>query len=265
MIPADQPIWIWSGGLTLLLIALAAALFAGSEAATSRRILLQFLFRIALPITILLGVPLLLLAQIIGIEDRLGQALIAGLVIAMGWLTTAMFTEIGRSRDRAEKLRDYHKALYAEIGNALRAIWDEGQSDGYMRATVEKMKADPTFVPFIPHERHDHVFDALVEKIEVLPRQTIDAIVAYYGQIKALSIMAEDMRGSYFRGKLAQERRIAMYEDYAQMRRQAFVLGQYALELIRAFSDGGASAADQVIARVNSPGAGPSGRSAGSE
>lgn len=256
---------IWIGGGFAALVLLWAALYLGSGAATPRLILSQFLFRIALPMAILLGVPLLFLAQLVDLEDRLWQALIAGTVIAMGWLTTAIFSEIGRSRSKAERLRDYHKALYAEIGNTLRAMWDEGRADDYMTATVARMRRENDFVPFIPHERHDHVFDAIVEEIEVLPRQTIDALVAYYSQVKALSIMAEDMRGEYFRATLPQERRIAMYEDYADMRRQAFILGQHALELIRAYAAGGAAAADAVIARVNSPDAARSDRSAGSE
>lgn len=259
-----QPYGLWAGAGLAALLALWAALFAGPDAGTSRRILVQFLFRIALPITILLGLPLVLLARTVNLEDRLWQALIAGLVIAMGWLTTAMFTEIGRSRQRAERLRDYHKAIYAEIGNNLNTLWTAEAIDGYAQRLIGRMKGDPDFVPFIPKEHNDHVYDAIIDRIDVLPRQTIDAIVAYYSQVKAISAIAEDMRGDAFK-TLSQDRRIAMYSDYVEMKKQALAFGTYATNLIRAYADGGAPAAEALIRAVSSRAEARSGRSPGSE
>ncbi|MFC6584639.1 hypothetical protein [Sulfitobacter aestuariivivens] len=188
------------------------------------------------------------------VDARIGQALIAGLVIAIGWLTTAIFAELGKRRARAEKLRDYHKAIYAEIGNTLESLWVPNESEAYVAKLIKKMKQDESYVPFIPREQHDHVYDAVIAEIDVLPRQTIDAIVAYYSLTKSLSALADDMRGETFRG-LEAERRVAMYSDYVGMRKQAFVFGKYALRRIKAYSDGGPKAAERV---VNTQGAGPS-------
>ncbi|WP_146590833.1 hypothetical protein [Puniceibacterium confluentis] len=240
-------------------------LFCGDEARVAQSVILQFFVTIALPVMALLGLPTVLLFALMGADPRLWQALIAGLVIATGWLTTAIFAELGRRRLKAERLRDYHKALYAEIGNALRALWDEGRSEDHVAKLSARMREDAEFVPFIPQEQHDRVYLAILDEIEVLPRQTIDAVVAYYSQMAALGHMVEDMRGETFRTVLTQDRRIAMYEDYSSMRRQAFILGQYALELMRAYAAGGAEAAEAVIARVSSPAADRSGPSAGSE
>lgn len=240
-----------------------------SDAPVARRIFSRFLFNIVLPLSVILGFPLLLIALSTDLDERVWQAIIAGVVIATGWLTTAIFNQLAKAQGKSERLRDYHKAIYAEIGNTLQNLWDEGQSEDIGAMMVERMQADPDFVPFIPKEQHDYVFDSILDEIEVLPRQTIDAIVAYYSLIKSISALAEDMRGDTFRS-LSQDRRVAIYEDYLSMRKQAFAFGQHALKLILAFARGGAADADKVArdaARrdVSSPGAAPSARSPGSE
>ncbi|OAN77726.1 hypothetical protein A8B82_12520 [Sulfitobacter sp. EhC04] len=243
-------------------VALCAVLLAvWREARVAGRIIAQFFLTIGLPVVLVLGALIWLALPLMGqIDPRVGQAMIAGLVIATGWLTTAIFAEGGKARARAEKLRDYHKALYAEIGNTLESLWEADSSEQYVNALIDRMRKEPNYVPFLPREQHDHVYDAVIAEIDVLPRQTIDAIVAYYSLIKSLSGLAEDMRGDTFR-TLDAERRIAIYSDYVGMRKQAFVFGKYALKLILAYSDGGSAAADRVI---NSPDAGRSAMSRGS-
>lgn len=241
-------------GLALAAAVLAAALWLGRDAEVTRRVFRRFVVNIALPLAVILGAPLVAVALVVRPPATVWPAIIAGAVIAGGWLTTAIFSELGKAQARAEKLRDFHKALYAEIGNALRGMWDEGRSEEMTAGIVARMRAEPEFVPFIPREHHDHIFNAVAREIEVLPRQTIDAIVAYYSLMKSVSALAEDMRGDKYAG-LEQPRRIAIYEDYAEMRQQAFILGQFALEVIGAYSEGGAAAADEVIARVNAAGA----------
>jgi len=257
--PAAVPAfpWILLGGA----VACALLLALWKEARTAARFIAQFFLTIGLPVVVVAGACVWLLLPLMGdLDPRIGQALIAGLVIAVGWLTTAIFAELAKARARAERLRDYHKAIYAEIGNTLESLWESGESDIYVEALIERMQADEAYVPFIPREQHDHVYDAVITEIDVLPRQTIDAIVAYYSLIKSLAALAEDMRGETFK-TLEKDRRIAMYSDYVSMRKQAFLFGKYALKLIRAFSDGGAKAAQRVI---NSPDAGQSAMSQGS-
>ncbi|MEM8824528.1 MAG: hypothetical protein AAGF30_13025 [Pseudomonadota bacterium] len=240
-----------------------AALWLGKGAEAPRRVILSFLFRVALPMSILVGVPLVLLAQVVVLEDRLWQALIAGSVIATGWLATAVFAESERRSAKAERTRDSHKALFAEIQSALSAFYGEGQAGTDSDQLIQRMQFDPDFVPFIPKEHHDTVFQALLDEIEVLPRQTIDAVVAFYALVAAIQSLAEDMRGETFR-HLKQDRRIAIYQDYVAMRLRAFTMGEYVLDLIAAYADGGAAEADRVAKQagalgVNSPGAGRTG------
>ena len=46
--------------------------------------------------------------------------------------------------------------------------------------------------------------------------------------------------------RLPQDRRIALYRDYMQMRLRAFAVGQYLLKLISAYADGGPERAEAV-------------------
>lgn len=225
----------------------AATLALWKEARTAGLIIAQFFLTIGLPVVVILGaVTWVTLPVLSRLDERVQQAMIAGLVIAVGWLTTAIFAELAKARRRAERLRDYHKAIYAEIGNTLESLWDADETESYVAELIDRMQRDESYVPFIPREQHDHVYDAVITELDVLPRQSIDAIVAYYSLIKSVSALAEDMRGETFK-KLATDRRVAMYSDYVGMRKQAFLFGKHALRLIKAYSDGGVAAAERVI------------------
>ncbi len=245
---------------------LVIAFWLSEDAHVARRVFVQFIFNIALPLLVIFGSGLVVLATQVELDDRIWAAIIAGLVIATGWLTTAIFGALGKSRDKSEKLRDYHKALYAEIGNTLQILWDRGKAEAEADALVDRMKADSKFIPLIPREHHDFVYDSLVDEIEVLPRITIDAVVAYYSLIKSLAAQAEDMRGDIFRSQdMAQERRILMYRDYFETRKSAFAMGQYALRLIKEYAENGQAAAEALAKQLSSPGEAPSDLSQGSE
>ena len=259
--PADTGAWLLTA---LVVVGLVYGFALSGEAPVVRRVFLRFFALIALPLTVILGVMLWGLSLVVDLDERVWQAVVAGLFIASGWLTTAIFAELARTRDKAERLRDTHKALYAEIGNTLDGLWANGESAAYGKGIVERMQADDAFIPFIPREDHTHIYDNVVSQIEVLPRVTIDPIVGYYSQMKAVAALAEDMRGSGFR-RMSQDRRILMYRDYLEMRERGFAYGQYALTLIRGYSEGGETAARAAAEGFNTPGAGRNGRSRGSE
>ncbi|MFZ5962753.1 hypothetical protein ACOXXX_07350 [Thalassococcus sp. BH17M4-6] len=258
---------------TVAMLGLAALLalwgiatwMGGSESRLAARLIFQFFGSIALPVAAAMGLMLLLVARLTDLEERVWQALIAGLFIATGWLTTAVFSANAQRREKAEKTRDYHKALYAEIGNALNNLYDAGQGEAEGNRTLARMRVDQGFVPLVPREHDDHIYDAVLDEIEVLPRVTIDAIVSYYSLIKSIAALCDDMRGDRFRSEeFDQSRRIAMYSDYLEMRKQAFLSGQHALKLIKLYSEGDHDAAREA-ARISSPGAGRSDRLSGSE
>lgn len=196
------------------------------------------------------------------LDPRIWQAVIAGLIIGAGWFVNGWINRRDAARLRQEKLRDMHRAIFAEIGNNLANLWDAERLTAYADAMLGKMSADAEFVPFIPREHNDTVFDTLLPDIYVLPRQTIDPIVAYYSQIKAISTLVDDMRGDTYKG-MTQDRRMAMYGDYIEMKKQALEFGRYANGMVTEYANNGPKGADAFAKRVSSRAAGPSDRSQG--
>ena len=198
-----------------------------------------------------------------GIDARIWQAVIAGGFVAAGWLFNGWQNRRDAARLRREKLRDMHRAIFAEIGVYTANIWDEDALNAFANEMVERMEKNADFVPFIPHERGDVVFNAMIPDVHILPRQTIDPIVAYYSQLATISAFIEDMRGDAFR-QMMQTRRIAMYRDYIEMKKQALQFGRFANEIINAFGKGGATAAETMADKLNTRATGPSDQSRGS-
>ena len=198
------------------------------------------------------------------LDARIWQAVIAGLFLGAGWFVNGLLNRRAAEALRQEKLRDMHRALYSEIGNNLANLWDDARIESYAEGMLERMREDEDFVPFIPREHNDTVFDTLLPDIYVLPRQTIDPIVAYYSQLKSLAALVDDMRGVSFKA-MSQPRRIAMYSDYIEMKKQALSFGRYANAVIDAFGKGGREAAEAVKLEFNTPAEGPSDQLRGSE
>lgn len=176
------------------------------------------------------------------LESRVVQAVVAGLFVAFGWIVNGWQNRRVEARRRAERLRDVHRALFAEIGAWLAAVGDPEALEAERGRMVERMRADPAFLPFLAHQEFDRVYSAIIGEIHVLPRSSVDIVVAFYGQLGALRAMIEDMRSDRFAG-LAPERRIAIYEDYIRVTRLAFDYGNVALRLIDLFAKEGKAAA----------------------
>ena len=250
------------GFAALLLVAGLASwsLRSGStHAELARAILWDFLVDIAVPILLVVSVPLVLLALVTDLDFRLWQALIAGVFIATGWLTTAIFAEGERRRLKAEKLRDYHKAIYAEIRQSVGVFWAEGRARLEAARMIRRIRNEPGFAPLIPRERHDQVFAAILSDIEIFPRQTIDLIVDYYSHVGAMGALAEDMRSDRFlSADFGPRRRARTYLDFFRTRERSYELGLACLSVIKSYADGGAAAADAALDALNNPGAGPS-------
>lgn len=183
------------------------------------------------------------------LDPRIWQALIAGAFLAIGWVYNGWRNRVDGRRLRAEKLRDAHRALFAEIETFLVALESEETLDKYSEGLIDKMRADQRFVPFIPKERNDRVYSAIQSEINVLPRVTIDPVVMYYSLLDAISALAEDMRGETYKS-LSQERRIAIYRDYIAMRKQALTYGRRANHLISVYAKDGKLAAENTAAAL---------------
>ncbi len=207
------------------------------------------------------------MAWLAGLDSRIWQAVVAGAFLAAGWLVNGYRDRRGARGLRAERLRDLHRALFAEIGVQVTNLGAESRIRDDAARLLARMDADEAFVPFIPRERGDTVFRSALEDLSILPRVTIDPIVAYYAQLAAIEAMADDMRAAAF-ARLAPDRRRAIYADYVEMKVQAFRFGRIATHLVHVYAQDGKAEAEtraaalKVIAPgVSTPVEDPSGRS----
>jgi hypothetical protein len=194
---------------------------------------------------------------LLGLDARIWQAVVAGAFLALGWLVNGWQNRRERRALRAERLRDAHRALFAEIRAYLSQLVSRAELARYGDEMMARMRADPGFVPLVPRERSDRVFAALIAEIHILPRVTIDPLVTYYAHLHAIEALADDMRAEGY-AALGQERRIALYEDYIRMKGLALDYGEFCLAVIEAYASDGKSAAEAEARRLSSPGAGRS-------
>lgn len=178
------------------------------------------------------------------------QAVVAGAFLAFGWWYVARDNRRRDSEQRAARVRDMQRALYAEIRAYLAALERDALSQ-YGQRMAARIESDSGYFPIIPTEHNDAVFRALVAQIHVLPRDTIDPVVLYYSQLNAIGAMIADLREVGSRD-IGAERKAAMYRDYIAMKIGALELGRAALAAIRSNVDGRGG--------VNSPASGRSER-----
>ena len=186
------------------------------------------------------------------LDPRIWQAVLAGAFVALGWVFNGWQNRREAANLRAERLRDVHRALYAEIGANLSNLLSADHLDEECVAGLERIEAEKSgdpYVPFIGKESRDQIFQAIVGDIHVLPRTSIDAVVPYYAQVSAIAAMIEDLRGPTY-ASLSQDRRKQIYADYMAMKQQALLFGNHALRMINAYATHGADYANELEARL---------------
>jgi hypothetical protein len=216
-------------------------------------------------------------------DPRVAQAVVAGMFLALGWIVTGWQNRRAAQRLRDARMNDVQKAIFAEIAAYIEVLQRdnlERYSDQIVRKMRDTADSAHPFIPLIPTENNDSIFHALAEDISILPRVSIDPIVVYYSQLKAIEALIHDLRAPSF-ADLEPERRIKMYRDYIALKIEALDLGLNALDVIKTVSNDGP---DQTTAymslarfenalsekkdiadwltekRINNPGAGPSGQ-----
>lgn len=181
-------------------------------------------------------------------DPRLGAALVGALVVALGWFVSGL-RERGRDRRRREERSiDVQTALSAEIQHYVDILGNpEFDLDEAWQDMVAQMDADDTYVPLIPSERNDTMFQSILPDVQILPEPVIRPVVRYYNQVFAIEAMIEDLRSDHFRADTTpQLQRIRMYTDYISMKKEALRLGQNACDTLAESLNG---------APINSPGA----------
>ncbi|WBU63064.1 hypothetical protein [Paracoccus aerodenitrificans] len=178
------------------------------------------------------------------------SAMIAGLFLAAGWWVVAWQSRRRDIKQRADRVRDVQRAIFAEI-RAYLAVLQRDHIAEYGAEIADRIRSEPGYFPVIPTERNDAIFLAIVAELHVLPRDTIDPVVLYYSQLNAISAMIADLRELDLE-RIGPKRASAMYLDYISLKLGAIELGEAAMTAIKSNMDG--------TGRISSPDEAPSGR-----
>ena len=188
-------------------------------------------------------------------DPRFAAALVGAGVASVGWLMAGLRERGRERRHRRIRQEDLQVALRAEIQHYVDILGNPAfDLNEAWRAMVEVMEEDPDYVPLIPTERNDTVFQAMIADIHVLPEPAIQPVVRYYNQVFAVEAMIADLRADTFRDS-TQGQRIKMYTDYISLKLEALQQGRVALD---ALNDG--LRATRQARKISSPVAGLSDR-----
>ncbi len=173
----------------------------------------------------------------------IGPAIIATVFASVfGFLRDRHFD----GKRRQERVKDIQIALLAEI-RAYVAVLVRDRLDEFEQGMLARMQSDNSFVPFIPREKNDTFFQAILVDIHILPESSIDPVVVYYSQIVAIAEMALDMRTTMF-AKLEMQRRMDVYRNFISMKQEAVVLGLEAETMLDLHIKSGRQGVDRFLA-----------------
>lgn len=164
------------------------------------------------------------------VDPRIWQAVIAGLFVAVGWIVNGAQNRRDAARLRREQREDVQRALVAEIKHYLEVL--DGED---LNAAWEAMqpRIASGYVPFLPTEYNDMVFQSVLQNIHILPKTVIDPVVKYYSQLNAIEAQIADSRLKPFvegADDASCKRREIAYFQYLQMKQRART---YAVEALR--------------------------------
>lgn len=162
--------------------------------------------------------------------DWLSLLPLAALVGILGWFVKDGLDRTERSRLKFEKTRDFQKAIFAEIKDYLLKLeqLETAKTLSEFGLSVADQIREKDFVPFVPVEKNDTVYTAILNELHILPIDVIDPVVRYYSQLQDISSLISDMRSKDF-ASLERDRRAEMYIHYIAMKIEAKKLGSVAL------------------------------------
>ncbi|MEM7733309.1 MAG: hypothetical protein AAF280_11075 [Pseudomonadota bacterium] len=171
-------------------------------------------------------------------DTWVGPAIIAAVIAAMvnvvGFLLSGRRQRQSERRRRREKRVDIQTALKAEIDHYVATLSNDKMNlDEFWKDIVLRMEQDPAYIPFIPAEKNDMVFQSVLQDISILPGPVVEPVTYYYNQVVAISALIEDLRSPDFRNTdpargpvMTQDQRIAIFTDYIGLKNEALEAGR---------------------------------------
>src|SRR5690606_38142922 len=131
-----------------------------------------------IPVGALAGGVIYLVWGHLGDDDELLKALIAGIVVAGGWVAGFVTQELRRADGRDERCDDLMAALEVEIGFVVKksraANWAKEQE-----RLAEEFRRDSDYVPYIHLRLPTEALDRIMANVEILPKSHIESVSAY--------------------------------------------------------------------------------------
>ncbi len=186
-------------------------------------LLARVIFRVALALVPLVALATVVIGQVILPNESLKDvhpALIAGTMLATGWLATFLANEYQRTRERERTRRDVLLALRSEIFTIVEKIDKDdicASGNSVQAKITQGGDADGNYFPFSASESPPIIYQAVSGSIAVLSAETLEPMVRFYAAYSDLTAMVEDTRNEEFKS-LSFERRIALHKDLVKNR-----------------------------------------------
>lgn len=161
-------------------------------------------------------------------------ALIAGTVIATGWVATFLAAEYQRARDRNQTQQDVLVALQSEVFAIIEKL-DKDAIAADAERVQERIAAGGdgagAYYPFSVSESPPIVYQAVSGSISVLDAVTLEPVLRFYAAFSELTAVVADVRSAEFRA-LSADRRVAVHKGLTQNRIATLTWGLRALVAI---------------------------------
>lgn len=138
------------------------------------------------------------------------------------------------------------------LADVVRACVEMPETDNlaeFGERMVQRMRANPRFLPFIPQEKSDTLFQSIAADIHVLPEDCVDPVVVCRRQLIAIAALIADMRSADC-AALPFDRRIDVCRHDISPKDGARDWGREALRLMQAHirhGDGGLALAGRAV------------------
>ncbi|MBY6004355.1 hypothetical protein KUV62_10575 [Salipiger bermudensis] len=208
---------------------------------------------VAAPISLLgLASVLALLPVIDGIETGgaqnpryLYQGLMAGGVVAAGWVFTFLVQTWREESARDKALNETLLALRSEVFDYLSdllELWerpapDRASEEARLKALIATMLghdargrsvaqriAEEGYEPFVPSGKEPVVLTTLAPNLQLLPDDVMQPVIGFYTQLGDVQRLAQDLNGAAYR-RLGRARRAEIYFDFEEVRLQTVRVG----------------------------------------
>lgn len=231
--PVDALGWWGCWALAAILAALAYFVSAGTQVAfVLWRAILALLPVGGLALVIVWG----LLAQE-WLDGDLLRALIAGIVVAAGWLAGFVTQELRRLDGRNEQRDDLIRALVVEIAFAIRRCEAVDWEDQKTKAQ-ERFFKDRRYVPFVHLKVQNSGLQKVIENVALLSSWQIDPIVAYGHLVSEILELTATLKTEEYRALDAQ-RREQVFLFWLDLQSRVAQQGNIALAALEKHSGGG--------------------------